>query len=72
MPNWYVDPDQADDFGAGESWATAKKHLNAMIQALTYPLAGMPVTQLGIDLWADISTGSDGERYSDWALTLVK
>ena len=31
MPSWYVDPDQPDDSGTGESWATAKQHLNAMI-----------------------------------------
>ena len=48
MPNWYVDPDQSDDSGTGESWATAKKHLNAMIQALTYPLAGENVIYLKV------------------------
>ena len=48
MPNWCVDPDQPGDSGSGESWATAKQHLNAMIQALTYQLAGQNTIHLRV------------------------
>jgi len=55
MPSWYVDPDQSDDSGTGESWATAKQHLNAMIQALTYPLV--------VDVRHAIRNGSMGQHF---------
>jgi hypothetical protein len=58
--NYYVDWSKADDSGAGTSWATAKKHLSAMIAALPDPVTDQSIIWMKGTVASPVTYGETG------------